>query len=51
MAKSQIPKMYDPNMLIQAGINPKTGLPMKMGGAGSSIRKGDVKRVLRVVDE
>ena len=51
MAKAQIPKMYDPNMLIQAGINPKTGLPMKMGGAGSSIRKGDVKRVLRVVDE
>jgi hypothetical protein len=24
-------KLYDPNMLIQAGIDPKTGLPLKFG--------------------
>ena len=25
------PKLYDPTILLQMGINPKTGLPIKAG--------------------
>ena len=43
------PKMYDPNTLIQAGINPKTGLPVKMGGTPCTL-KDDIRKLLRVKD-
>lgn len=43
--------IYDVNMLIQAGINPKTGLPIKAEGAKGDGLKTSVKKVLRVIDE
>ena len=41
--------LYDPRMLIEAGIDPKTGLPLAMGEVCST--KGDIKKQLRIVDE
>ena len=43
-------KFTDPTLLIQAGINPKTGLPIKAGDTGCSL-KSDIKKQLRIVDE
>ena len=43
--------IYDPNMLIAAGINPKTGLPLKYDDIKGCITKTDIKRQLRIVDE
>ena len=43
-------RLHDPTLLIQAGINPKTGLPVKMGDSNCS-KKSDIKRILRIVDE
>lgn len=43
-------KMTDPALLIQAGINPKTGLPVKMGDK-YTIKKTDIKKILRIIDE
>ena len=50
MAKNNA-AIYDPNMLIAAGINPKTGLPIKYDEGKGCITKGDIKRQLRIVDE
>ena len=36
--------------LIQAGINPKTGLPIKLGGSKCALKE-DLKKFLRLVDE
>lgn len=44
-------RLPDLQTLIQAGINPKTGLPLKMGGAESGALKGSVRQLLRVLDE
>jgi len=43
---------YLPNLepLIAAGINPKTGLPVKFGGDSGHLKE-DVKKFLRLVDE
>lgn len=43
---------YLPNLepIIAAGIDPRTGLPLKMGGA-KCLLKEDIKRALRVKDE
>lgn len=46
MAKK--PFLPDIQTIIQMGINPKTGLPYKLGDASS---KGDIKKVLRIIDE
>lgn len=43
--------MTDPQLLIQAGINPKTGLPIKMGMSDPGELKNNVKRMLRIIDE
>ena len=43
-------RLYDPTMLIQAGINPKTGLPYKMDGDVCSL-KANIKKQLRIIDE
>jgi hypothetical protein len=43
--------IYNPAALIQAGIDPKTGLPIKMAGMGGVCVKGDIKKQLRIVDE
>lgn len=44
-------KPYLPNLepLIAAGINPKTGLPIKFGGMKCNL-VDDIKKILRVVD-
>lgn len=45
-------KMIDPALYIQAGINPKNGLPYKFADNRiSSISKADIKKQLRIVDE
>lgn len=49
MAKNNA-RMYDPNIAIQAGIDPKTGLPIKMSDLYKS-KKPDIKKVLRIIDE
>ena len=48
MAK-KIPNMIDPNLFIQAGINPKTGLPIKAENTSVSL-KDDIKRQLEIID-
>ena len=44
------PAIFDINTLIQAGINPKTGLPMKMGNPRCLSKEG-LKKILRIIDE
>lgn len=44
------PTIIDVNTIIQAGINPKTKLPYKMGGTDNP-SKTDIKAALRVMDE
>lgn len=50
MAKNNA-ALYDPTMMIQAGINPKTGLPVKYDEGRSCALKGSIKKQLRIVDE
>lgn len=45
-------RITDPNMLIQAGIDPRTGLPIKLGNCGSyGVDKQNIRKQLRIVDE
>ena len=48
---NKLPKMYDIATLIQAGIDPKTGLPLKLTGSRDCALKSNIKRQLRIVDE
>lgn len=43
-------KLPDLETLWQAGINPKTGLPVKLGGSKCTIKE-DIKKYLRLIDE
>lgn len=43
--------IYDINSLIAAGINPKTGLPIRTGMAGDGVYKEAIKKNLRIIDE
>lgn len=43
--------MIDINTLIQAGIDPKTGLPIKLESGCESTLKSDIKKLLRILDE
>ena len=43
-------KIPDLETLWQAGINPKTGLPVKLGGHKCTIKE-DIKKYLRLIDE
>lgn len=45
------PVMKDVRSLIQAGIDPKTGLPLKVVDSLQSALKDNIKKVLRIVDE
>lgn len=47
MAKPYLPNIEE---LISAGINPKTGLPAKLGGTPDTLKQ-DIRKILRVVDE
>ena len=46
-------KMTDKDLFIQAGIDPKTGLPLKLAGSEEldCHLNEDIKKVLRIVDE
>jgi len=44
-------KLPDIKTLLQAGIDPKTGLPIKMSSTAKAALKDDVKKFLRLVDE
>ena len=44
------PNLPDIKTLYQAGIDPKTGLPLKFGG-NKAVLKDDVKKFLRLIDE
>lgn len=44
-------KMIDVHTLIQAGIDPKTGLPIKLELGCESTLKSDIKKLLRILDE
>lgn len=43
--------LYDSTQLISAGIDPKTGLPIKFENECSFTTKVDIKKQLRIVDE
>lgn len=44
-------RITDPNLLISAGIDPKTGLPIRFSNAIEHICKADIKKQLRIIDE
>lgn len=44
-------RMTDPNLLIQAGIDPKTGLPVKATSGKKECLQDNIRKLLRVVDE
>ena len=43
--------LVDTSLLIQAGIDPKTGLPIKYISGIECLRKADIKKQLRIIDE
>lgn len=43
-------RLTDPSLLIQAGLDPKTGLPMRHSDSKCDL-KASIKRQLRIVDE
>ena len=43
-------RLPDLSTFIQAGINPKTGLPIRMGDCGAEL-KANIKKLLRIMDE
>ena len=45
------PRMYDLTPYIQAGIDPKTGLPTRISTGFNSVNKADIKRQLQLVDK
>ena len=44
------PNLPDIQTLLQAGINPKTGLPIRFGSQRCSTKE-DIKKALRIIDE
>lgn len=49
---NKMPAMYDTSTYIQAGINPQTGLPIKVtDNQISCVSKADIKKQLRILDE
>lgn len=50
MAKKEIASMYDLDTIIAAGIDPKTGLPIRLDASGCQL-KADIKKQLRIKDE
>lgn len=43
--------MYDVNTIVQAGIDPKTGLPIRMASGDVCQLKNNIRKQLRVMDE
>lgn len=48
---NKAPKMIDLDLYRQAGIDPKTGLPLKAGAGMPCTLKDDTKKLLRIIDE
>ena len=49
---NKMPAMYDLEPYFAAGINPQTGLPIKLGdNTVNYIQKADIKKQLRILDE
>ena len=44
---NKLPNMIDPNTFIQAGINPKTGLPVRFENSVSL--KPEIKKQLQII--
>lgn len=44
-------RLYDPTLLIQAGINPKTKMPAKATAGNPVNLKENIRRALRIVDQ
>lgn len=51
MAKNKLPILPNIEAIIQAGINPNTGLPIKMGDPLNDFTENDAKKFLRIIDE
>lgn len=43
--------MFEIKTLLAAGINPVTGLPLKLGNSEEGARKANIKKTLRILDE
>jgi len=50
MAKNNA-KLTDPSLLLQAGIDPRTGLPAKVTNGSPECLKDGLKKVFRIIDE
>ena len=50
MAKNNA-RITDVNTLIQAGFNPKNGLPLKVGTDNKCMLKENIRKTLRILDE
>lgn len=50
MGRVNVPTLPNLEPIVAAGINPKTGLPHKMGDCGSRLKE-DIRRIIRVQDE
>lgn len=50
MAKNNA-KMVDTNLILQAGINPINGLPVKVSSTQKCMLKSEIKKTLRILDE
>lgn len=51
MAGKNNAAIYDPSALVSAGIDPKTGLPLKMMSACDGVLKENIRKQLRIMDE
>ena len=45
------PRLNDPSILLQAGMDPKTGLPVRMETEEKCMLKNDIRKSLRILDE
>lgn len=50
MGRVNVPTLPNLEPLIAAGIDPRTGLPVKMGGTQSTLKQ-DIRRFIRIQDE
>lgn len=51
MSKKGTPAIYDVQSMIQAGIDPKTGLPLKYTEGSNAGLKAGIKHQLRILDQ
>lgn len=51
MTDNKLPKMFDMQSIVAAGIDPKTGLPIKFDNSINCTTKSDIRKQLRILDE